>query len=707
MPSIGIRESGGLKWLNKEEWVDHYPRQPRAEAEAEFDRRVANPQITNLKLPGDEVRCAVVKPPETDMFRERVYRKEVQGNQQIESQLQADEAMRQLATVGVGAASAHSGMFGGMDHVFRPGVATGSDVGQRLTFQGLQAAPTGHVVPPAQWEGLVPKHKRQLSGQVSEPLDDPPQPAKKPRARAKAQLRGVTGQLLEVREQGLGIATSMKKTFIKFTVNASKKLQKMAEKGQHVLSEESQRACEDYDAMVERATKLESEIGQWTMANGEQKLAELKQLAWELASLKGELDTVCQQLKDNRAAQRSNATRTRVDELKERTKHTAIYKGCGADHLVSYFYKLGLLTGGSTSGQIGRMIEAKHWPTILPEEDDVPADKAAYFPPEKGKGVGQRIRSIFEAINETRVAKSERECLQALSKGGEGRAAKRMEPRGQPEDTLELGQWVPQRWQDAKMMPEALRSFGAPTLLVAKSGEARVGQEDWPFLGVGQFMICVRGAKLMLTWPVQSLLDKGCAVSEQENFLFKDMGFKDFCTWADGHAHYVTMTEGSAVWIPYGWNVASLTRAGLSVGHAALVVQPYITRQLTASCESWFAVASDLVLLQDAMMKEDSKKKSLCEAALQWLQASAKDYETKAGQAMRPAGPAAISDGPAPPGSGASAASGAGQDPAAPPENAFDEDKADSDKLGPAESDDDANKTDIEGTAAASAQTVT
>ena len=89
------------------------------------------------------------------------------------------------------------------------------------------------------------------------------------------------------------------------------------------------------------------------------------------------------------------------------------------------------------------------------------------------------------------------------------------------------------------------------------------------------------------------------------------------------------------------------------------------------------------------------------------MQASAKDYETKAGQAMRPAGPAAISDGPAPPGSGASAASGAGQDPAAPPENPFDEDKEDSDKLGPAESDDDANKTDVEGTAAASAQTVT
>ena len=131
-----------------------------------------------MDTPGDESRVPVMQPLRTTVFRKRELSKSVASSVAIESQAQADDATKQLASVGVGAASVTSPFFGEFGAVLRQGVAAGSSSGQPMPMGALAAPPTGMVIPSTAFEGTVPKARRSLAEQISEPQEEAGPPSK-------------------------------------------------------------------------------------------------------------------------------------------------------------------------------------------------------------------------------------------------------------------------------------------------------------------------------------------------------------------------------------------------------------------------------------------------------------------------------------------------------------------------------------------------
>ena len=634
--TLAIKESGALVWLTEEEWVTHHAGKGTAtvaSAQDEWKKRAADASIQKMQRPGDAIRMAIMEPPRTEMYRERAVSKTVLGTTSIESSLQADDALRQVASVGVGAHTANSGIFGGMDAPFRPGVASGSSSGQVISFDDIGAAPTNMVVPGSTWEGSVRKHSRQLgrqlSGQLSEPLEGT-SPLKKGRV-GKAVLRGATGQLLEHRRNALELAASIATSYGKGTANVAKAVSKLAGKDGLTLGATVEGAIERHEQLLERAKCIQKAIGQWIMATAEAGVAELEKIAASLAQLSKTLQEARAAILSSRRERQTNRAKAANELSKKRARLTSMYKGSGVENMVRFLYEKGAF-GGAASGQDADGEHAhgqepdqhfvREWPAIALNDKECPHDRPAYFPAENGDGIGQQIRDTVALMGTDRVATAEKECLRLLAASGMGKAAKRLEPKGQPEDNIELLEWVPEHWRAAKMMPEALRAMGAPQLLVSMVGEARHGEEDWPLAGIGQFMVCVRGACVLMAWPVGSLMEKGCNVAKQDHFLFQECGPKVFTEWADKNCKYVDLHAGSAVWVPYGWFAASLARPS-EAQHASVLVVPYVTKLMASGFAQWPAVADNLVRQVQELEKSGPKVwKAIGQSTVQWLSES-------------------------------------------------------------------------------------
>jgi hypothetical protein len=73
--------------------------------------------------------------------------------------------------------------------------------------------------------------------------------------------------------------------------------------------------------------------------------------------------------------------------------------------------------------------------------------------------------------------------------------------------------WVPSQWKKQNMTPEALRTLGSPWLVPCEPVGARKDVTQWPLPGFGHFIIPQRGSMLVCLIPVESLLERGCEIS--------------------------------------------------------------------------------------------------------------------------------------------------------------------------------------------------
>ena len=160
--------------------------------------------------------------------------------------------------------------------------------------------------------------------------------------------------------------------------------------------------------------------------------------------------------------------------------------------------------------------------------------------------------------------------------------------------------WIPPAWKAAGVIPEALRSFGAPWLLASSPGGFRCGFEKWPAPGLGQFIVSLAGDCILCVWPVQSVIERGCEDRQLLTWPFT-LPAATFRKWAEeSKLQYCQLVKGSAVWVPYGWHACLVARSSASC--ASLLLQPYINLNLASKCESWPAVAASLVNHLDKQM---------------------------------------------------------------------------------------------------------
>ena len=638
--TVGVEERGGVIWLKESEFVHHmktYEGKTDSEASDLWKEKSAEPGA--MQMPGDAVRVPVMKPPETDVYRKRELSKSLASTIGVVSQAQADDATKQLANVGVGMAALSGPLFGDMTGVLRPGVAVGSSSGQPLPLIPLQAPPSQMVVPSSAFEGAVPKAKRSLSAQISNP-EGPEEPAKKRKGPGGSALAGVTGQLLQLRTRGLDACAQIWEQFGKVGKNVARPMEASLKAATFTAPAELSKAVRDYSSGLVSVKTLEKQIKFWTQEDAKEKLLDLASLAETLENCHKIISQGQAELKAQQETARKEAAKARNETNKLRARLTSAYKGTVPDVLIRYLYDSGALVSSaassdpdgtdaagsepSDSGPLGQL--KVRCPVVTHGETEFRQDEPAFFAPPVGgvevaeASVGKQVRSIVEHVGVDRVAEAEKECLRAIANSGITNAKKQLPPKGQPSDTFELMEWVPEHWRASKIMPEQMRGMGAPRLYISMVGDGNFDHEDWTIPGIGQFLIAVRGHITVVTWPGDSVLRLGCPIADMNKFLFKNMNNKTFSEWADKHMKFVNLQDRGSMWMPYGWFCAALSRPGTSTASTMLAV-PYITKALSSKCAWWPQVSGHLQTCVRSLMKNGKKSWQECGgAALEWLQ---------------------------------------------------------------------------------------
>ena len=249
--------------------------------------------------------------------------------------------------------------------------------------------------------------------------------------------------------------------------------------------------------------------------------------------------------------------------------------------------------------------------------------RPAFFPQADEEGVGQQLQSLPEHIGETRIQEREAECCQQMAKSGADFKFRRLEPKGQPTDSVELLEWVPEFLTARKMHPENLRGLGAPHLLVSKPGSCRFGSDEWPMTGLGQLLCVTKGEVTLCVWPGTSTTLRGALLADQWRVLFYELSASSFKEWADQELHYCLLPRHTAAWIPYGWFGAIIARPS-EYAVASCISLPYVSHQMASECPDWGAVSKFLIEdIEHFKTKGPKVWASIGDTAIEWLRNTA------------------------------------------------------------------------------------
>ena len=212
-------------------------------------------------------------------------------------------------------------------------------------------------------------------------------------------------------------------------------------------------------------------------------------------------------MKDGQAAKetkRKSDASKKGEETKIRLKATGAYKDTGMGHMVRFLYEQGALVPLSPLASCQSDDENSLPPGLSdkfikaqPDEDQFDILSPCLFPADTVTGVSAHVHGIVGAITDKRIHEVESVCLQRMNSYSLSKACRRLEPKGQPVDSLEQLEWVPDFLRVTKIVPEGLRGMGSPAAMVSAVGTARVDSGDWHLSGMGQYILCCRGAVLL------------------------------------------------------------------------------------------------------------------------------------------------------------------------------------------------------------------
>jgi hypothetical protein len=184
------------------------------------------------------------------------------------------------------------------------------------------------------------------------------------------------------------------------------------------------------------------------------------------------------------------------------------------------------------------------------------------------EGIGASLRKLPQAYNQ-RLPKAQANLLfflqgEMAKPGGQSCAVLRLAPKGQPSDSVEAVSWLPPAWKAEDLVPEALRTFGAPWLLAGQPGSVRLGTAGWALPGIGQFINCIAGSVILVTYPFKAALERGATINTATEWLL-NMNLSTFKTFARPVLQTPTvqaacLTAGCTAWVPYGWAPILVTK---------------------------------------------------------------------------------------------------------------------------------------------------
>ena len=173
---------------------------------------------------------------------------------------------------------------------------------------------------------------------------------------------------------------------------------------------------------------------------------------------------------------------------------------------------------------------------------------------------------------------------------------------GPPHDTYGDELWVPARWKASDhLRPAGLLSFGSPWVLLDRPRSWRADLNELPLSGLGQVWLQRTGCRVVLMWSIGGLLeDQGCHAAMSWYRLFVELTQGTLSKFADKHFSVAVLRPGGLLWIPFGWQAASLSEMpeiGLASAQEQIVttlVLPILSSQLAAGCDIFGDVENHL-----------------------------------------------------------------------------------------------------------------
>ena len=580
--------------------VKHYG-QDFNESLAKFDERAKDAGVVKMQVPGEPIRLPVMKAPETVVEHGRTLQARTTSSSRVNSVLEMQEALQEVANVGKDASVLATTSFGDTAAVFRPGAIDGHLSGQPVPFQFGQPAALTTVANEGDFQGPLKRHDYTAEELAKQ---EEGQQAKKRRTttgRAKPGLGDVTGQLLEHRKEGYARLDLVLDNYARVKSNTAKKVKDKYKLGEEMAKEVAEWVNE-YEDNVKKACQLKESVASWSLGSAGDKLLEVKAVEEDLANLQDKLLGVLEE-RALRFKQQRKANFEKVQE-QNRAKKAAVkpFDTAGHTTLANWLFSKGALVAKHTApgskkeeGQrtlTRRASEAapdkevvyskvrvqakgdNYWdpngPTLFPADEEglsktVGQLRHAYG--NKGEEYGQELFRSIDGAN-TKVAS----CMKA------------MPSQGYPADSIELLEWLPEPFRSKEEGPGQLNTFGAGWVVSQRVGVVRYHPDQFPFsAGLGQFLHAVNGPFVVCLFPYGSIKERGCEDLAKAYNWVSSLEQSYFDLWANEHLAYAVMPPGSTLWVPYGYHPVQVathwaTSPPEDINHGVNVMymQPYM-----------------------------------------------------------------------------------------------------------------------------------
>ena len=137
---------------------------------------------------------------------------------------------------------------------------------------------------------------------------------------------------------------------------------------------------------------------------------------------------------------------------------------------MSFLYHEGLMRndegGEAVSGQEGSTEAAKTKMQIeIAADADFDGQQPVFFPPGEG-GLSAVICCAAQHIGQDKIDEVYAEAKRKMDRSGSAGCWDRMQPKGGDDDTWEVGQWKPKKWDTPARRPTDLCGMGAPWIHV-------------------------------------------------------------------------------------------------------------------------------------------------------------------------------------------------------------------------------------------------
>ena len=589
--TVGISEQVSVTWLKFNQFIAHMANVENIKDESQarklWEEHVKNRDIQR-RGEGKTLEIAVSLPAVTVGYRSREMERTFRREHAVESISQAEKAIENLGTVGAGQASLSSSAFGSMGEAFKVGAAGSADLDPAASAgfsSGPLAAPPSSAV--VAIEDFAPygtssggQGKRGLAACVSDP-GNPKRSAK----RGRFTRSGVTGEVAEAAAWAKNAAKAAHSQYGLARVNLSKQINALAVKASTELPEDVTRDCKRYQALLTKISLCSETASKWTASNILEKktaiqrdIAELSQLAVLLSDKLGQL------MVQSKADKEQKAKEERTSAINRERKIRGYLSSNSPAVLCRWLYSIEAIgCDGKSAGKtiappleesVDEEVSSEVSHNIVVRNLEWHKDSQAIDPQKPAiflkdcKGVGETLGHLPDALGKQRVQQAIDKMVDFLHSNQAAAASSddlfepvgmlRMPPKGGGQDTVEALTWVPEAWKKNGMVPEALRSYGAPWLLTGQPGSCRYGDATFAFPGIGRYLNVVAGAVILVMFPYVAIEERGASMAMSSDFLFS-LALKTFTEFANSEFRVATLVTGCGAWVPYGWKVFLVT----------------------------------------------------------------------------------------------------------------------------------------------------